>query len=168
MRIRCSYCGKWASQPNGAVNRAKKNSNRLYCNRTCAGMGRRDQNPPSEADRKKAKSLYDAKRREQLRDVIKAKKHEYFKRTYDPKKAAKARKKRMPYHVEYCRRPEYRAYKREYDRKHLAKKHYGDFADCAIIARELHQEVRSRMSDFDVRTANQTLNKTQRRKRNHA
>jgi hypothetical protein len=37
------------------------------------------------------------------------------------KAAAEYRKQRMHLHVEYCRRPEYRAWKREYDRKYRAK-----------------------------------------------
>jgi len=34
--------------------------------------------------------------------------------------AAKARKVRMPLHIEYCRQPAYKAWKREYDRRHRA------------------------------------------------
>jgi hypothetical protein len=148
------------------VRRARRDGKRLFCNRRHAGLARRTHK--TKAQKVEEKRIYDAEYRAINLASIKAKKHAHFKRTYDPKKAAVERHKKMHLHVEYCRRPEYRAYKSQYDRKHLAKKNYGAFAECALIARDLHAEVRARMSDYDVRTANLTLNKTQRRKRNHA
>jgi hypothetical protein len=40
--------------------------------------------------------------------MLKAKKRAYFERTYDPRKAAVERKKRMHLHVAYCREPRYK------------------------------------------------------------
>ena len=65
------------------------------------------------------KRLYDAAYRKKNLAMLKAKKRAYFKRTYDPVKAAIGRKARMARHVAYCRRPEYREWKRAYDKRRM-------------------------------------------------
>jgi hypothetical protein len=73
----------------------------------------------------------------------------------------------MPQHVEYCRRPEYRAQKKAYDKEHLAKRKYGEFWEAAILCWNLEKEVRERASRVDIATVNGTLNKKQTRRREH-
>lgn len=96
--------------------------------------------------KKQAKAEYDRKYRKKNRVRLRAKKAAYFQRTYDPKQAAKARKKRMPAHVEYCRQPEYRAWKKEYDRERRGKK-FGPFAEAHAILLELKKEIAKQMPD---------------------
>ena len=86
-------------------------------------------------DDKKAKAEYDRKYRARNRKRLKAEKAAYFQRTYDPAKAAVERKKRMSKHVEYCRQPEYKAWKKKYDKKRRLAR-FGDFKEAyAVLAR---------------------------------
>src|ERR1700690_4365375 len=77
---------------------------------------------------------------------MKAQKAAYFQRTYDPVKAAKERKKRMPTHVAYCRQPKFRAYKREYDKKRRDSR-FGEYAKAHAALLELLKEIRKQMPD---------------------
>lgn len=52
----------------------------------------------------------------------------------------------MARHVAYCRRPEYKAKKKEYDRKRRAKQ-YGQFAGAYGLFLELQREVRRQLPD---------------------
>jgi hypothetical protein len=134
----CTHCGKEGDKPAGTVNRAKNAGLNLYCNRICAGLGRR-KTPKTEDQRKADKAAYDAEYR--LKNLVKrkAQKAEYHKLTYDPEKAAIERKAKMPKHVEYCRRPEYRAWKRRYDKEYLAKKEFGEFWESAMLILDIHR-----------------------------
>lgn len=164
MQITCAHCGKAAEKPAGAVNRARKCGLSLYCDRTCAGLGRRK--PSKSIEQKKAeKKAYDAARRIALADKIRAAKREYHKRTYDVVKAAEERKRRMQRHVEYCRRPEYVAWKREYDRLYRANKEYGEFAECFLLVMDIRAECLSQMTDYEIRYAKGGVAKTQQRRR---
>jgi hypothetical protein len=96
--------------------------------------------------KKQKKAIYDKKYRKLNRARIKANHAAYFQRTYDPTKAAKERKKRMPYHVKYCRQPWYRAWKRDYDRRRRAGA-FGGYADAYKVLVQLVTEVRRQMPD---------------------
>lgn len=113
---------------------------------------------------KQEKRLYDIAYRAKNRALLKAKKAAYFRRTYDPKKAAVVRKKRMPLHVAYCRQPRYRAWKKRYDQQRRDNE-YGPFADAARLAIDLNREIKSRTTNYEIRIENQTLNKRQSRTR---
>jgi hypothetical protein len=160
----CAYCGREADKPTGAVNRSRAIGAPLYCNKRCAGLGRRKHK--TKAQKVAEKRLYDMEYRRINADRMKANHRAYHLRTYDPVKAAVERKKRMPRHVEYCRRPTYKAWKREYDRRHRAKE-YGPFAEVHMLLVDLQHEIASRMSGHDRRLANETYNKRLRRKREH-
>lgn len=166
MQVCCAQCGTLCDKPSGAVNRAREIGAPLYCNRTCAGLARRKHK--TAAQKVEEKRLYDAEYRIKNATALKAKKAEYFQRTYDPATAAIERKKRMPHHVEYCRRPEYKAWKREYDAKYKAKADYGEFWEAAILATEIDREVVSRITKEEVRAINGTRNKSLERKRDYA
>ncbi len=163
----CGHCGGAVLQTRGSINRAIRAGLPLYCGKVCAGLARRKPKLP-EAERKELKSAYDRRRRVEMAERLRAEKAAYHKRTYDPARAAEVRAARMPYHVEYCRQPAYRAKKSAYDRKHLASKKYGDFADAALILRDLEAEVLTRASRYDIDLAAGRLNKVKQRKRDYA
>jgi hypothetical protein len=162
----CAYCKAKGTQPTNAVNRARKAGLRLYCNRTCAGLGRRTNK--TKAQKVAEKRLYDMEYREKNLATLKAKEAAYFQRTYDPVTAAAHRKTRMPYHVEYCRRPEYKKWKAQYDKKYNSQKDYGPFAEAAMLITDLRHEIKGRISRNDIYKQNGTLCKTQKRRRETA
>ena len=161
----CERCGAKAEQESGAVNRARRKGAPLYCNRTCAGLARRCNK--TTATRRAEKAAYDREYREKNSAMLKAKKAAHFKATYDPATAAIQRKKTMPRHVAYCRRPEYREYKQEYDRQHRAKKEYGDYAEAYMATMAIIREVNDRMPRSDLYRNRGTQNKTQNRRRDY-
>ena len=95
---------------------------------------------------KAKKAAYDRRYRKKNLARKKAQAAAYFQRTYDPVKAAMERKKKRPQHVEYCRQPKYRAYKRRYDKQRRASV-YGAFADAYEMLKELQKEIRIQMPD---------------------
>lgn len=162
MKYRCAHCGKVADKAAGHINRARDRGLNLYCNRKCFGLGRRL--GKTKAELKEEKRLYDIKYRAKNLETIKAKKKAYFQRTYDREAAAEYRKQRMHLHVDYCRRPEYRAWKREYDRRYRAKE-FGDFAEAYMLTLDLNREIRGRTTNAQVKYENGCTNKSQRRER---
>lgn len=164
MRIVCENCGKKFDKSPGEVNRARKGGYRLFCGRRCSGLARRS-DTRTVAQKRADKATYDAEYRRKNRGLLKRKKAAYFKRTYDPVKAAVERKKNMPRHVAYCRRPEYKRWKKGYDRKYRAKKLFGPFAEAAMLLTDLNHEIKGRMTNEQIAIANQTFNKAQRRRR---
>lgn len=161
--FQCEHCGKRGFKRSADVTRSKKNGMRLFCDRTCAGLARRVER--GDEEKRALKSAYDAERRVKLADRIKAEKHAYYLRTYDPAKAAIERKARMPLHVEYCRRPEYRAWKREYDRRYRAEQDYGEFSEAFLVLQDLENEIAAQASRYDIDMAKGALNKKKRRSR---
>jgi hypothetical protein len=113
-RIKCAFCKLAFDCKNSRLNRAAEIGAPLYCGKACAGLGRRSFK--SQEQKRADKAAYDAIRRVELAGRIKAEKAAHHKATYDPVKAAIERKARMHKHVAYCRRPEYRVKKSQYDR----------------------------------------------------
>ncbi len=163
MKYRCAHCGKTADKPAGHVNHARARGLNLYCNRKCSGLGRRQ--GKTKAQRVEEKRLYDIEYRAKNREMLKAKHHAYHVRTYDPAKAAVERKKQMPRHIEYCRRPEYKRWKKGYDRKYRAKKVYGAFDEAFLLTMDITNEIKERTTRHEVKYQNGATNKTQRRRR---
>lgn len=164
--VQCTACGTWRLKENGEITRARKAGLNLYCNRTCAGVGRRKE-PITEAEQKAAKRQYDIEYRAKNADRLKAEKAERFRRTYDPAKAAVERRARMPRHIEYCRQPEYRKWKADYDRKFRAQKQFGPFAEAFLVLQDLQTEVLSRASRYEIDLQNGKLNKATNRRRDY-
>jgi hypothetical protein len=162
MKYHCAHCGKTADRPSGHVNRARARGLNLYCGRRCSGLGRRQ--GKTKAEKREEKRLYDIDYRAKNLPVLKAKKHEYYKRTYDPVEAAKVRKTRMPLHVEYCRQPAYKAWKREYDRQHRAAE-FGEFSEAYMLTIDLNREIKGRKTNAEIKYENGCTNKSQRRER---
>lgn len=159
----CHYCGRSVSRPAGHVNRARAHGDNLYCGRVCAGLGRRGHK--TKAQKVAEKREYDARYRILNAAKIKARRAAYFKQTYDPAKAAVERKRRAPAHAEYCRRPEYRAWKHDYDEKYNAKRNYGPFSEAFRVCIDLNREIKERMTNVEIRCENGTWGKRQTRAR---
>lgn len=168
IKIICENCDKKADQEVGHVNRAKRQGNHLYCGRPCSSEAKRK----TKAEKIEAKRIYDIAWR--ARPEHKAERSAEFKRNYNPEKARIKRafvKKAHPEieakRREYMALPEYKAHKKEYDKEFRAKKKYGDYWECAILAIEINSEVKSRSSDIEIRRQNGTLNKHKARKREY-
>ena len=131
--LTCSICKREYKKGIGHFNRAKKIGAPVYCSKKCAGIARKVER--SEEEKKQIKSDYDKAYRAKNLERKKKQAHEYFKRTYDPQKAAIERKKRMPKHVEYCRQPAYKAKKKEYDKRYNAVRSYGEYWECFRLIR---------------------------------
>jgi hypothetical protein len=121
----------------------------------------------TDAEKRASKKAYDANRRKELSVEIKAAKADYYQRTRDPAKESEKRKERMPRHVEYCRRPEYRAWKAKYDQEYRAKQEFGEFWESAILALEIRRECLALSDDTEIRRQAGTLNKHQQRRREY-
>lgn len=165
MLVACSHCGTLIEKAAGSVNRAQKLGKPLFCNKTCFGLSRRA--GKSLEQKKEEKRLYDMEYRAKNLELIKQRKADYFKQTYDPVKAAEGRKKRMPQHVEYCRRPEYKVYKQSYDAQYRAKKLYGEYHEAFLLLLQIDREVEARASKYEIGLTNGTINKAQTRRRNY-
>jgi hypothetical protein len=163
--IVCPQCHQVSAKTESALNRAAKTDAPVYCGRTCAGLARRKNS--SDAEKKAAKSAYDAVRRKVKAAEIKAAKAAYYQKTRDPEKEAAKRKERMPRHVEYCRRPEYRVWKAQYDKEYRAKQEFGEFWESAILALEIRRECLALSDDVEIRRQAGTLNKHQQRRREY-
>ena len=162
---KCCQCGAVFQAKNSHFNRAQRGTGRMFCGRVCADLARRVSR--SNKEQKQLKAEYDKKRRSEKADEIRKKKAEYYQRTKDPVKEAKQRKKRAHLHAEYCRSPKYKEWKREYDRRYLAQKRYGEFSECFLLAQDIRSECLSRQSDYEIRLSAGTLTKSQNRKRDH-
>ena len=166
MRLTCPNCHGGFECAIGRYNRAQTIGAPLYCSKTCAGQARRTPKP-SEEERRALKAAYDRARRQQLGERLRAEKRAYYEANRDRILADMTAKRpaRMAAHIEYCRRPEYRAYKSEYDKRHLARKQFGEFAEAAIALRSLETEIETKASRYEVYMQNGTINKAQTRRR---
>jgi hypothetical protein len=162
MKVRCDHCGKPTEKEPGHVNRSRKLGMKLFCGFRCFGLSRRKHK--TKAQKIEEKRLYDVEYRRKNLAKIKANKKAYFQRTYDPVKAAVERKKRAKFHAEYCRRPSYRLWKREYDRRRRDGM-YGAFAEAARLTIELNREIKERATNEQIKIANGTWSKPQHRRR---
>lgn len=135
------------------------------CGKVCGGVRR--QSNKSLSQKKEEKQIYDMKYREVNREYRKKQRAEYFKKTYDKEDAAKKRKLTMARHVEYCRSPEYKEWKKQYDEMYRAKQVYGEYWESFILLMKVEREALSRMDWTEIRRINGTLNKHQQRRRDY-
>lgn len=159
----CPQCNQLFDAIVSRLNRARKLGVPIYCGKVCAGLSRRTQ--LTTAERKAAKAEYDREYRERNGDKLKQQKADYFRQTYDPVKAAEKRKERMHLHVAYCQRPEYREWKRKYDKLHLAKKNFGEFAEAFLLLQQIEESIAAHASRYEIYITNGTINKAQNRRR---
>jgi hypothetical protein len=156
MKCRCGYCGKAIEKSLGHYNRAKKMGNGLYCDRRCAGLGRRT----TVEEKKEAKRLYDIEYRKKNEKRLKKIRHAWFKKDYEanPEKYKAWRKKKQKAHNEYCRQPAYAAKKKEYDQGRRAKIQYGSYGEAAIALLQLASIVDNRKAKRDQDNINKSKN----------
>lgn len=148
----CPQCGDRFAVETGRANRADKIGAPLYCGKVCAGLARRG--PPKSVEQKKAeKAAYDREYRQRDPEGMRIYKALYYRETCDREKERAVRQARMPQHVAYCRRPEYRAKKHEYDAKRNASE-YGEYAETWRLLLDLEKEIRSQASAYERRVAN--------------
>jgi len=168
--FRCDHCGGPRTKEATEIRRAIKCGAGLYCDRTCAGLGRRDAR--TDAEKREAKSLYDITYREKNKSQRKLQKAEYFQRTYDPEAARIERAKTMDQHVlylrEYYKDPVKKAEKVAYDRERRDRARYGELWEIGPILRELEQEIRDRCpSKYErMKARGYYINQRQRRRTN--
>lgn len=155
----CPICNSEFTKSTGTINRAKKKNRKLYCSQKCSGFAHRK--IISLEEKKRLKAEYDKQYREKNLEEIKLKKKEYFQKTYDPVQAAIDRKKTMPRHVEYCRRPEYKVWKKQYDHDYRYQIRFGEYAEAAKILYQLENSI----DRLEANIENKTINKSQKRKR---
>jgi hypothetical protein len=166
MRLICPQCSIAFDRNASHVNRSMKNGAPLYCGMACAGLARRVE-PKTDEQKRAAKAEYDRNRRAEKGIELRAKKMAayYADHKRNLAHAKEYRKIRMPKHVEYCRRPEYKSYKHEYDIKRNSQE-YADFAEAWRLLIELEKEIRSQASAYERRVANgYYLRSAQKRRR---
>jgi hypothetical protein len=165
IEITCAQCGTKSRKAVGAVNRAAKIGAPLYCDRVCYGLARRRAVPVTKAQLVERKRLYDMEYRRKNLARITAQKATHYQATRDPERERAIRKANMPRHIEYCRRPVYRAKKAEYDAKVRAAE-YGAFAEAYRLLLYLEREIRSRATSYERLKAKgyYTRNAQQRRR----
>lgn len=162
----CAYCGKQFEKSAGCLNRAISQGLNVYCDKKCAGLGRRTNETPEE--KKVYKQWYDLFIRasrtegEYLLDLFQ--KAVYFHMDYaaNPEKYRQQRRDKQEAHNEYCRQPEYKVYKKGYDEQYRAKKDYGEYWECAIALKNLDKEIDYRESKRQNKIYNKSTTKRKR------
>jgi len=165
IEIVCAQCGALFNRERGLANRSNRLGMAMHCGRVCSAINRRKEK--SVGEKRAEKAAYDKKRRLELATKIKSEKAAYYQRTKDPVREAAIRKKRMPKHVEYCRRPEYVEWKRGYDKVYRAKTEHGEFWEAALLALEIRKACLELTDDTEIRRQKGTLNKHQTRRRDY-
>jgi hypothetical protein len=169
MILNCNYCNKQFRVKENNIGQRKRSIRLglpIYCSRKCAWIGRRTNE--TEEEKKTYKKWYDLFIRVSMtddeRDLDTLQNMVYFQLDYaqNPDKYREERQRRMPSHIEYCRQPEYRKYKKEYDEKHRAQKLFGAFWECAIILKNLDNEIDYRESKRQNKIYNKSTTKRKR------
>lgn len=161
MRVRCEQCGKECEKSPGHVTRSRKLGMKLFCGQKCFGLSRRTNK--SKQERKEYKMFYDCFFRVFNMSRIKRRKSKYFQKDYEanPEKYRKERERRRKAHLEYCRSPAYKKWKKRYDEKHRAKKKYGDYAEAFILVNKIAALVDNRAAMYEKGI----INKKQKREK---
>ncbi len=123
----------------------------MYCGKVCAGLARRA--PPKSDEQKRAeKAEYDRNRRAENEATLKAQKKAFYEANRERilSQMTVYRKTRMPAHVEYCRRPDYKVKKRQYDMRRNEQE-FAEFAETWRLLQDLEKEIRSQASAYEVR-----------------
>lgn len=164
-QVLCSHCGAIVLKEQKQINRALKIGALLFCGKACFGLSRRTKEEKTLEQKKIEKAAYDREYRRLNAESRKKQKADYYQKTKNPEKERIARKARMHKHVEYCRNPEYKEWKKQYDQE-LRGKAYADFKECYRLLLDLEREIRSRTTKYERLVARGyfTRNAQQRRR----
>lgn len=162
----CHHCGNKHFKSTGHYNRAKKLGLNLFCSRTCAGKNKRSNKTVEQ--KKEEKRIYDKNYRALNYERLKPKKKAYFKKVYaeNPEKFRLERKRKYKKHLEYLSTPEYKEWKKAYDRKYRCKQEFGEYWEAASLLLDLENEILKRATKYEIKLKNNTLNKALQRGRN--
>ena len=166
IKFTCAYCGKEGTKHISQYHWSIRQGLNQYCNRKCSGLGRRTNETKEE--KKVYKQWYDLFIRASLtddeRDLMSLQKLVLFHLDYrsNPDKYRKWRQQRMSAHVEYCRQPEYKVYKKKYDERYKAQLHYGGYWEAAIILKNLEKSIPSRLAYKQNKFYNKSTTKRKR------
>jgi hypothetical protein len=134
----------------------------FFCDKKCCGLSKKT----SIEEKKKVKRIYDKRYRSKNLDRIRQNKKEYFKKDYlaNLEKYRQIRKEKYKKHLQYLNTSKYKKWKREYDKKYLAKKYFGKYWECAILLNELENFLLNNAPE-GMHFRMGITNKTQKRKR---
>lgn len=167
IKVKCPQCKRRVMLIVGKVNRARKMGYEIFCSRECSSEARRFYKGIEQ--KKEEKRLYDLEYRTKNKAILKAKKARAFqerpqwRRDYE----IEYRKKNMKRHVEYCRDPEYREWKKKYDAQYRAQQEVGEYWESLMLAISINNEVKSRISKEEIAIAKGYYNKSQQRRRDY-
>ncbi len=142
-----------------------------YCSRPCCSVSKRHHR--SIANKKELKRLYDIRYRARRRDSLLTEKRDYYRANRDRLLSKMAVYRQTPAYKVRRRaylsgywNPEKKSVKKDYDRKFGAQKKYGPLWEIHYLTVLLNEEIKYRMSNYEIRLHNKTNNKAQRRARN--
>ena len=167
-RIKCETCGRKKKVPIGQWNAMRTR----FCSRECGWESRRLHR--TVAEKKYLKRLYDIEFRKKNRKRLLAEKRAYHAKVRDRvskrmkaiRKTAAYKRRMRAYLKDYWKRPGLKDQKRDYDRKFRAKKKFGPLWESHYLMVLINEEVKRRMSNYEIRLQNNTLNKAMNRGRN--
>jgi len=133
----CFYCGKRFYRNPAHIKRY--GCKLSFCSQKHFGLSYRT--GKSKKQLKEEKQLYDVEYRRINKKHIKA-----THKTYNESPNGRAMQKRnrdkfKNYHLEYCRTPEYRRWKKASDEIYRAKKFFGEWWECMILVKKIKSEV---------------------------
>ncbi len=165
VEIVCPFCSCKKMKYKGHVNRANKIGAPVYCSKLCSALARKDNK--SIEQKKSEKAEYDRVYREKNEAALKVKRHNWFMQDYaaNPEKYRQFRKDKYQKHLEYLSTPEYKAWKKKYDRRYHSSKKYGEFGECAVLLEEIEQILVQHIPRHERYVDKNSYNKSQKRKR---
>lgn len=167
VKVKCPRCKRSVMLIVAKVNRAKKEGYKIFCSRACSSEDKRLHK--DDEQKKLEKRLYDMEYRSKNKAMLKVKKADAFQnRSEERRKYEKVyRKKNMQRHVEYCRDPKYKEWKKKYDQEYRAKELGGEFWESYLLILQLDKELDEKMSWYDRQMDKGTLNKANQRKKEY-
>jgi len=110
----------------------------------------------SDAEKKRLKAEYDKAYRAKRADYIKTRMQKYNESPAGRAMQKRNRDKFKQSHLEYCRTPEYRKWKKEYDHKYRLKKKYGEFWEAGSVLVKLNEILPSKTIKYNQGLINKT------------
>lgn len=150
-------------------NLSKGVTKHVFCSLMCSGKFRaigKDEIKKRHAEYLKNKMANDPIFREKR---LNRKRQYYQERKIEIEKKMKMKRTTPEYKAErakYLASEKYKKYKQKYDRIHRCKKKYGEFWESASILIDMENEIKNKMSKYEIRLINGTINKALNRSRN--